>query len=222
MSLRRSVRLSTSTPSEQASKPSLEQNGTSTPKPVAQSKQKGRGPGKVQNNEPGEASPPQTPQKKRRRVQAEAAAANPPGLESLPPNVGMIAEPASLATPRKRKTRPAEPHVANALLKTPKRSRVAAYPPRAVDEDPLPVQGVTAQVPKPSTTTDNLLEQACAHLVQVDPKLRPLIEQHRCRTFSPEGLQEEIDPFTSLASSVISQQVSSSLSRIAAVWVAVS
>lgn len=38
--------------------------------------------------------------------------------------------------------------------------------------------------------------------------LQPLIEKHYCRVFCPEGLAEECDPFRSLCSSIMAQQVS--------------
>lgn len=43
--------------------------------------------------------------------------------------------------------------------------------------------------------------------------MRPLIEQHHCRVFSPEGLAERIDPFESLSSGIISQQVSGAAAK---------
>lgn len=43
--------------------------------------------------------------------------------------------------------------------------------------------------------------------------MRPLIEAHRCRIFSPEGLAEQVDPFESLCSGIISQQVSGAAAR---------
>lgn len=43
--------------------------------------------------------------------------------------------------------------------------------------------------------------------------MKPLIERHHCRTFSPEGLAEEIDPFESLCSGIISQQVSGAAAK---------
>jgi DNA-3-methyladenine glycosylase II len=58
-----------------------------------------------------------------------------------------------------------------------------------------------------------LLEEACAHLIKVDERLRPIIEKHHCRVFSPEGLAEKIDPFESLTSSIISQQVSGAAAK---------
>lgn len=61
------------------------------------------------------------------------------------------------------------------------------------------------------TTTENLLEKACAHLISVDPRLRTVIDKHYCKVFSPEGLQEEVDPFKALVSGILSQQVSSEI-----------
>ena len=61
--------------------------------------------------------------------------------------------------------------------------------------------------------TDNLLEDACKHLIRIDHRLKPLIEKHHCRIFSPEGLTEEIDPFESLCSGIISQQVTGAAAK---------
>ena len=60
---------------------------------------------------------------------------------------------------------------------------------------------------EPATTTENLLEKACAHMIEMDPKLKVVIEKHHCKLFSPEGLQEEVEPFTALASGIMAQQV---------------
>ncbi len=62
-------------------------------------------------------------------------------------------------------------------------------------------------------TTANILEEACAHLVRVDPKLKPLIEAKYCHVFSPDSLAEQVDPFEALASGIISQQVSGAAAR---------
>ena len=98
--------------------------------------------------------------------------------------------------------RPAEPHRTNAPLVTPQGSRYVAYPREALD------MTLKAGLPRPSTTTGQLLEQACAHLIRMDRKLQPLIEKHYCRPFCAEGLAEECDPFKSLCSSIMAQQVS--------------
>ncbi len=87
----------------------------------------------------------------------------------------------------------------NAPLITPETHRVIAN--KAVDQVSPSKKGSI------KTTTGNLLEDALAHLVKVEPKLKPVIEKHHCHVFSPEGLCEEIDPFRSLASGIISQQV---------------
>lgn len=63
---------------------------------------------------------------------------------------------------------------------------------------------------KPSNikhSTGKVLDEALAHLVKVEPRLKRIIDQHHCHVFSPEGLAEEIDPFRSLVSGIISQQV---------------
>ena len=83
-------------------------------------------------------------------------------------------------------------------------------------DDPSPVKKRKAKelVPpdvgsKKAATTDidMLLEEAEAYLISVDAKLKPLIEKHHCKMFSPEGLREVVDPFTALASSIMGQQV---------------
>jgi len=58
------------------------------------------------------------------------------------------------------------------------------------------------------TTTENILEEACRHLIQADARMKPLIDTHHCKMFSPEGLAEKVDPFECLASGIIGQQVS--------------
>lgn len=63
------------------------------------------------------------------------------------------------------------------------------------------------------TTTANILEKALAHLVSVDARMAPLIAAHHCHIFSPAELAERIDPFESLASGIISQQVSGAAAR---------
>jgi len=42
----------------------------------------------------------------------------------------------------------------------------------------------------------------------VDPKLKTVIDAHHCKMFSPEGLQEDVEPFTALVSGIMAQQVS--------------
>ncbi|KAJ5320372.1 hypothetical protein PENANT_c010G00932 [Penicillium antarcticum] len=99
--------------------------------------------------------------------------------------------------------RPVDPHRTNATLRTPHGTAVTAYPAHAEDASPS-----KTGLPRPIATTGTLLDQATAHLIATDPRLAPVIAQHPCPLFSPAGLTEEIDPFNSLTSSIIGQQVS--------------
>ncbi|KAH8428794.1 DNA-3-methyladenine glycosylase II [Aspergillus melleus] len=103
--------------------------------------------------------------------------------------------------------RPVELHGTNAPLLTPHGSSVVAYP-RTEDASP----SKTGR-PRPTATTGTLLEQAVAHLIATDPRLEPVIKQHPCPLFSPEGLAEPIDPFRSLVVSIIGQQVSGAAAK---------
>lgn len=93
----------------------------------------------------------------------------------------------------------AAPNDTNAPLLSPETRRVISNKPLA--------QVSPSKVAQVKTTTGNILEEALAHLIKVEPNLKPVIEQHPCHVFSPEGLAEEIDPFRSLVSGIISQQV---------------
>ncbi|KAG6145623.1 hypothetical protein E4U38_005849 [Claviceps purpurea] len=111
--------------------------------------------------------------------------------------------------PRNAKVaRLADPNATNAALQSPETSRVVAS--KKVEEPESPTKQPTA---KSKLTTENLLDTACAHLISVDERIRPLVEKHHCKIFSPEGLAEKIDPFESLASGIISQQVSGAAAK---------
>jgi DNA-3-methyladenine glycosylase II len=56
-------------------------------------------------------------------------------------------------------------------------------------------------------TAETVLSDAEAFLVRVDPKLKTLVEKHRCDVFTPEGLSEVVEPFEKLTSGIIGQQV---------------
>ncbi|KAF2863171.1 DNA glycosylase [Piedraia hortae CBS 480.64] len=58
-----------------------------------------------------------------------------------------------------------------------------------------------------------VLDQACAHLIRQDSRFVPLIARHACSLFSASGLAETINPFQSLVSGIIGQQVSTSAAR---------
>ena len=101
------------------------------------------------------------------------------------------------------KERPAEPNMTNAPLITPRGSRLVAYTQETADISPS-----KSGAPRATTTTGNLLEEACAHLIKVDPRMEPLVKEFHCHVFSPEGLAEDVDPFRSLCSGIMAQQVS--------------
>jgi DNA-3-methyladenine glycosylase II len=119
-------------------------------------------------------------------------------------------------------TRLADPATTNAPLLSPETSRLvvsgAAGPEPGASPSKAPRLDsssslVGAENHKAPTTTGNILERACAHLISVDERMRPLVEKNPCRIFSPEGLAEKIDPFESLCSGIISQQVSGAAAK---------
>ncbi|KAK3327130.1 DNA glycosylase [Cercophora scortea] len=164
---------------------------------------------------------PSTPQKRRIRNNRES---NLPPATPTPSAVGLIAAAAASLTPAQKKPKPAavnrlaDPNKTNAPLFSPQTSRIVASKP--VDDAPSPTKAPASHhqprlttTPNPKTTTANILEEACAHLITVDPRMKPLIDKNPCRVFSPEGLAEQIDPFEALVSSIISQQVSGAAAR---------
>lgn len=153
---------------------------------------------------------PATP--KRRRKAATLTTASP--ITPTPTVAGIVSSPrthrdihdvTSSPPPAKR---PAEPHHTNATLISPETSRIVAY--WDGDHDLSPSKGKRKHA---KTTTLNILDEAVAHLLKVDPKLKTVIDQHPCRIFTPEALAEEIDPFQSLASGIIGQQVSGAAAK---------
>lgn len=50
-------------------------------------------------------------------------------------------------------------------------------------------------------------------MTSTESRLAPLVAAHHCRIFAPEGLAEEIDPFESLVSGILSQQVSGAAAK---------
>ncbi|CAI4215333.1 unnamed protein product [Parascedosporium putredinis] len=135
------------------------------------------------------------------------------GTESRPSSTGPVTPPPKLSKAagllaadgiEKPKaaavSRIADPRATNAPLVSPMTARVLSSRP-LVDISPSKAASVT-------TTTDNILEQACQHLIQADERMQPLVDKFQCKMFSPEGLAEKIDPFQCLASGIIGQQVS--------------
>ncbi|KAJ4206560.1 3-methyladenine DNA glycosylase [Fusarium falciforme] len=153
------------------------------------------------------AEAPSTPPRKRAQGNPTTPAAALPPLTPTPTAAGLFAESGnSTRKPRSATvTRLANPKLTNAPLLSPETSRLVA------SRDIETVSPTKA--PQVRTTTENLLQEACDYLVKVDGRMKPLIENHHCRVFSPEGLAEEIDPFESLSSGIISQQVSGAAAK---------
>ncbi|KAI0005624.1 DNA glycosylase [Xylariaceae sp. FL0662B] len=150
------------------------------------------------------APAPTTPNKRRTKKPKSAV---PPPETPTPSSAKLIGEPAVTdreATPKPKAAainRLADPNATNAPLLSPETSRL-------VTRDRAPAAVSPSKAPVHQQTTTNILEEACRHLISVDARMKPLVEKHHCRIFSPEGLREEIDPFESLCSGIISQQVS--------------
>ena len=140
------------------------------------------------------SSGPSTPKRKRAAIPA------PPPVTPTPSAIGLIAAPVPFGDMAPHAVnRLALPNGTNATLVTPETHRVVANKP--LD------QVSPSKVSKVKSTSGNILDEGVAHLIKVEPKLKPVIEKHPCHMFSPEGLAEEIDPFMSLTSGIISQQV---------------
>jgi DNA-3-methyladenine glycosylase II len=77
---------------------------------------------------------------------------------------------------------------------------------RLVSTKPLD-QVSPSKNPSGTTTTKNILDAALEHLIKMEPKLKPVIDKHPCNVFSEDGFAEVVDPFNSLVSGIISQQV---------------
>ncbi|KAH6655703.1 DNA glycosylase [Truncatella angustata] len=202
MSTRRSARLSAAA----EAKPSLEVMPP-PPKPAAKSrKRKEAAESEIDASPKNEA--PSTPNK--RRVVSKPTA--PPPATPTPSNAKLIGEPVtngiSPTTPKPKPAavrRLADPNASNATLLSPESSRVVA----SKSLDAVSPSKVSAF----ETTTENILQVACDHLIKVDPRMKPLIDKTYCQIFSPEGLAEKVDPFESLCSGIISQQVSGAAAK---------
>jgi DNA-3-methyladenine glycosylase II len=157
--------------------------------------------------------PPVSSTPKRKRPLAKTN--RPPHLSPTPSLVCLISAPTYStgdiddATPPP--SRPADPYASNATLVTPGGKKATAYPSELLESSTsnLGPNGI----PHPTSTTANLLSQACAHLTSVEPRLASLISKHHCHIFSTSGLAEKIDPFRSLASGIMAQQVSGAAAK---------
>jgi DNA-3-methyladenine glycosylase II len=153
--------------------------------------------------------PPTTPNTKRPRVARNTE--KPPPFTPTPAAIGLMT---NAKTPNYSSgdidgaspppDRRVEAGHANANLITPGGTQV--QPSYSNFEEPSPSKPT-------ATTTGSLLETACNYLLAVDPNLKPVIDKYHCRVFSPLGLAEEIDPFRSLTSGIIAQQVSGAAAK---------
>ncbi|KAK1999279.1 HhH-GPD superfamily base excision DNA repair protein [Colletotrichum falcatum] len=159
--------------------------------------------------DPVPSSGPATPPRKR-GPKVTPVTPIPPPVTPTPSAVSIIAERANRTEKPKTKAvnRLADPRLTNAPVISPETSRVITSHP---SEDVSPSKPSAGSGKR--TTTANILEEACCHLIKVDPRMKSLIEKNHCRVFSPEGLAEKVDPFESLCSSIISQQVSGAAAR---------
>ncbi|EFX01134.1 DNA base-excision repair protein [Grosmannia clavigera kw1407] len=108
-------------------------------------------------------------------------------------------------------SRLADPKATNAPLLSPETSRLIVV--SRFDSKSRSLAAGEAIDDSQQITTDNILQVACEHLIAVDPRMKPLIDMHYCAAFSPESLAKKVDPFESLASSIISQQVSGAAAK---------
>ncbi|KAF9880761.1 DNA-3-methyladenine [Colletotrichum karsti] len=208
MATRRSARLS--------AQPDIKIQPPAVKPPPKQPTRKRKSPAEPTGAAP--ASDPVTPPRKRgTKAAAPVTPVLPPPITPTPSAVGFIAERANgTAKPRSRAVnRLADPKTTNAPVISPESSRVLASDPvEAPSPSKLSSEVTAAAGPgAKQTTTANILEEACRHLIEVDPRMQPLIEKNHCRVFSPEGLAEKVDPFESLCSGIISQQVSGAAAR---------
>lgn len=168
----------------------------------------------AENEEPPSTTEPELPSTPQKRKVSKKAA--PPPATPTPAAAALLSSPAG----GQKKPQPAavsrlaDPTKTNAPLLSPQTSRVVSSSPiRPGDIEDVSPSKPKVQAPQDDTTTENILTKACAHLIAVDPRMKPLIDKHPCRIFSPEGLAEQIDPFESLVSSIISQQVSGAAAK---------
>lgn len=173
---------------------------------------------------------PATPLPKKRKA-AQGSPTKPLPFTPTPAGVGLIISSSPLKGSdhplddlASLNSRPAEPHSTNAPLLTPDGSKVVAYTHSHSEPENTSPQSESVSSAKkrktkelvppdvgtlnpPTLTTDTLLSDAEAFLINVDPKLKNLVEKHKCKIFTPEGLKEVVDPFTALSSGIIGQQV---------------
>jgi DNA-3-methyladenine glycosylase II len=189
MASRRSSRLSAVSGNDSAKSPSTDESL------AVSKKRKTVEPGRTDDLDKDGVAVPSTPKRKKAAKEGPPSTPTPAAakLMALPSRTGGVNDGGHSTN------RVADPHITNAPLLSPETSRVVTNKPADA--------GSPSKTSQSKTTTGNILEMACAHLVKTDPRLKPLIDKHHCALFSAEGLAKEIDPFRALTSGIISQQV---------------
>lgn len=215
MSIRRSNRIASATilggqtnGTENSTQPAMKRAASSEAAEVKTKKPKSKSTEPVNEIQENEFKVPEVPVTPRKRT--SKAISKPPPLTPTPSLISVIRAPYSSGdiddtTPPP--DRPVEPHVTNAVLVTPGGTQLVAFS-DGPDSSPSKIG-----LPRPTATTNSLLDQACQHLISVDPRMRPVIEKHTCHIFTAQGLAEQIDPFRSLSSGIIGQQVSGAAAK---------
>ncbi|KAI0802758.1 DNA glycosylase [Xylaria sp. FL0064] len=221
MSTRRSARLIAALEREDSSSSSSAMAPPPPPAPMQRGRKRKAGTDAEPNTTVNEPKKKASTASKQRR---EQKASTPPPPTSTPSNVQLMLEPAApgdsiYATPPSKKPRSkavdglAASNITLGTLLSPETSRVVKSKKATTllgSPTKEPAQGAPA--PKVAAVA-SILEEANRFLVSVDPRMRPLVENHHCRIFSPEGLAEQIDPFEALCSGIISQQVSGAAAK---------
>ncbi|KAG0652386.1 3MEA DNA glycosylase [Hyphodiscus hymeniophilus] len=200
MSLRRSNRLSVAS--------SVKEDLTNVPTPpkIANTsrKRKSAPQESMESLANGNDTGPSTPKRKKASMPIL------PPVTPTPAAIGLMSAPLKGMPAASRVNRLAAPDGTNATLLTPETHSVIAAKPL---DEVSPTKASNAK------TTANILGDALAHLIKVEPKMKPIIDKHPCKVFSPAGLAEEVDPFNSLVSGIISQQAGAAAKSIKAKFV---
>ncbi|KAI0878076.1 DNA glycosylase [Hypoxylon argillaceum] len=160
-----------------------------------------------------------------RRRSQKASTPPPPVPTPTPSDAKLIGEPAApgdaaFATPTRKRPRAAavdrlaDSNATLATLLSPETSRIVTNKTRTRSPSASPTKRPAQDIPAPkAAAAATILEEGTQFLISVDPRMRPLVESHHCRIFSPEGLAEKVDPFEALCSGIISQQVSGAAAK---------
>jgi DNA-3-methyladenine glycosylase II len=203
MALRRSTRIQTTAVAEPIGKIQTSKiSSKSTPRVP---KKRDKVNGSKQNSSIDDSNdilPPVTPNNKRRKLNDESANNTPLPFTPTPAAIGLML---GKTGAKKRKVTTTNEDPSHAPLLTPNGTILE---PTTTTQDHILDNIPSQSKPSSSSSPDTLLDTACAHLISVDPNLAPLIAAHKCTIFSAAELHRPIDPFRSLASGIISQQIS--------------